>query len=54
LDNLLGILEGAREAICALMAERDYQRALAAVREWAARPEAAFWYGISYAEGVKP
>jgi SAM-dependent methyltransferase len=54
IDNLVGLLSGAREAITALIAPREFDLGLQALRAWAARPEAAFWYAISYAEGVKP
>jgi SAM-dependent methyltransferase len=54
IDNLIGLFVGAREALLALMAPGEFHAALKAVREWAERPDAAFWYAVSYAEGVKP
>jgi SAM-dependent methyltransferase len=54
MDNFIGLFIGARAAVTALMAPRELELALAAFGEWAARPDAAFWYAVSYAEGVKP
>jgi SAM-dependent methyltransferase len=54
IDNLIGLFLSAREAMTDLIKPQELEQALAAVREWAARPDAAFWYAISYAEGTKP
>jgi SAM-dependent methyltransferase len=54
IDNLLGLFAGAREAITSLVTADELDLALKSLREWAARPDAAFWYAVSYAEGVKP
>jgi ubiquinone/menaquinone biosynthesis C-methylase UbiE len=54
-DNLAIILEGAREAIAATGTRpEDFASALAALRAWKHRPEAAFWFAMSWAEGVRP
>jgi ubiquinone/menaquinone biosynthesis C-methylase UbiE len=52
-ENLVGILEGVKEPILAL-GEFDavyFQECLQAVRAWADRRDAAFWYAVSCAEG---
>jgi SAM-dependent methyltransferase len=54
MDNLAGLFNGAREAVTAILGSQDFDRAMAALKEWAQRPDAALWYAISYAEGVKP
>lgn len=53
LENLAGILEGAREPIVAgglLMAE-SFEAGLAALRTWGRRPDAAIWFARAWAEG---
>jgi SAM-dependent methyltransferase len=54
--NLAGIFRGAREAILATGGadEVEFTGALAALEVFARRPDAAFWYVIRWAEGVKP
>jgi len=54
--NLLGILAGARAAIVATGRVDDaaFDAAVAATRVWAARPDAALWFAIAWAEGVRP
>jgi ubiquinone/menaquinone biosynthesis C-methylase UbiE len=52
-DNLVRILEGVREPILRL-GEHDaasFAAVLEAVRAWGRRPDAAFWYAVSWAEG---
>jgi ubiquinone/menaquinone biosynthesis C-methylase UbiE len=52
-DNLVGILRGVRGPILDL-GEVDpafFDGCLAAIRSWGERPDAALWYGISWAEG---
>jgi ubiquinone/menaquinone biosynthesis C-methylase UbiE len=54
-DNLALIVEGAREAIIATGIKReDLASALVALREWKRRPDAAFWFAMSWAEGIRP
>ena len=55
-DNLVRILEGVREAILALgeFEPASFDACLRALREWAHRPDAAFWYAVSWAEGRRP
>jgi SAM-dependent methyltransferase len=56
IENMAGLLLGAREPILGggLLGAAEFDAGLAALREWAARPDAAFWYGIFWAEGVRP
>ncbi|HMI85221.1 MAG TPA: methyltransferase domain-containing protein [Polyangiaceae bacterium] len=54
-ENLAIILEEAREGIVAIGTSRDdLQSALVALRAWKRRPDAAFWFAMSWAEGVRP
>ena len=55
IDNMVVQLAGAREAIVGggLLGQAEFETALAAVTKWSARPEAAFWYAICWAEGVR-
>ena len=53
-ENLAIILEGAREAIIATgTGHGELAAAVAALREWKRRPDAAFWFAMSWAEGVR-
>lgn len=54
--NMLRILEGAREAIVSRggLSGQAVESALGAFREWTARPDAAVWYAINWAEGRRP
>lgn len=53
--NLVEILQGARETILAQgWYDRElYDQGLAALRAWGRRLDAAFWYAIAWAEGVR-
>ena len=55
-ENMAGLLEGARDLIVsgALLGEHEFDLGLSSLRSWALRPDAAFWYGIFWAEGVRP
>jgi SAM-dependent methyltransferase len=54
-QNLASILEGARASIVATgFSEDDVRRAVQSLREWEHRGDAAFWYAIAWAEGVRP
>jgi ubiquinone/menaquinone biosynthesis C-methylase UbiE len=55
-SNLINILTGARETILSqsLLHSDTLEQTLAALREWGRRPDAAFWYAINWAEGVRP
>jgi SAM-dependent methyltransferase len=52
-ENLAGILEGAREPILSggLLMEHALDGALATLREWGSRPDAAMWFAMAWAEG---
>jgi SAM-dependent methyltransferase len=55
-ENLVRILEGVREPILSL-GELDaamFDECLDSVRQWGQRPDAAFWYAVSWAEGRRP
>jgi hypothetical protein len=52
--NLASIFEGARVPIVATgLADDDVTSAIAALDAWEQRPDAAFWFAISWAEGVR-
>jgi len=54
-ENIRSQLEGARDGIvgAGLMRAGDFDAALAAFSQWSALPQAAFWYSICWAEGVR-
>ena len=54
-QNLIHILDGAREVLLATGGvDRDQlDTGLAELRVWGERPDAAIWFGISWAEGVR-
>jgi hypothetical protein len=33
---------------------KPFNQALAAIRQWGRRPDAALWYPLCWAEGVRP
>jgi ubiquinone/menaquinone biosynthesis C-methylase UbiE len=55
LENLLGIIAGAREAMLGLrsIGESEFDEAVAAIAEWGRRADAALWYGTCWAEGTR-
>ena len=55
-QNLYEVLGGAAEDViqAKLMDEKDYIDALYALRDFSRMPDAALWYGINWAEGLKP
>jgi SAM-dependent methyltransferase len=54
-ENLAIILEQATNAIVATgIGEDEVVAALAALRTWKTRRDAAFWFAMSWAEGVRP
>jgi SAM-dependent methyltransferase len=54
--NLYEVLGGAAQDVigAGLMDEKKYIDALYSLRDFSRRPDAALWYGISWAEGRKP
>jgi len=55
-ENIVGILQGVREQILKLgdFDDNAFDGCIDNFREWGQRPDAAMWYGISWAEGVRP
>ena len=54
-ENLAIILEQAENAIVSTgVSKDDLFAASAALRVWKQRPDAAFWFAMSWAEGVRP
>ncbi len=53
--NLIGVLISARDTICAtgLMKLDSFEQVISTLRRWAERPDAAIWYSVCYAEGIK-
>jgi SAM-dependent methyltransferase len=54
-DNLVRILDGVRGPVLALgeFDEPTFDACLENVRQWSRRPDAAFWYAVSWVEGRK-
>ena len=55
-DNLAGVVSGARKAIVegGLLPARTFDQAVAALGPWKRRPDAAFWFAMAWAEGIRP
>lgn len=55
-DNLIGILDGARDTILASggISESSYRSAMEELRRWKEHPVAAQWYIVHCAEGRRP
>ncbi|HET7904654.1 MAG TPA: methyltransferase domain-containing protein [Candidatus Eisenbacteria bacterium] len=56
LENLRVILEEAREAILAggAVGEAAFERGMKEYAAWGKRPDAAWWFALAYAEGIRP
>lgn len=54
--NMIGILEGAKRGMLqhALIEEFEFNEAIRSLQAFSVRPDAAMWFAMSYAEGVKP
>jgi SAM-dependent methyltransferase len=54
-ENLIGVLESARETCIAagLIERTSFEEGITALRAWKRRPDAALWFAISFAEGVR-
>jgi SAM-dependent methyltransferase len=54
--NVIGIMLGARAAVLdeSLLDADSFDQAIEAFRQWSNRPDAAIWYAICWAQGVKP
>ena len=54
-SNLMKILWGAQEAILATgLPAAAFDDGVASLQTWSARPDAAFWFAMSWAEGIRP
>jgi SAM-dependent methyltransferase len=55
-ENLIGLLQGVRETCLETgLVDRSYMDdGITALRFWKQRPDAAMWFAISWAEGVRP
>ena len=55
-DNMVGLFIGAQEAMLSggLLEEDTFRDAIEALKEWKFRPNAGMWYGIAWAEGIRP
>ena len=55
-ENLIGVLEGAKQKMLefGLFDARTFEEAVAALRAWKHRPDAAIWFAMAWAEGVRP
>ena len=54
-QNLIGVIETAREVITGPLGfdTRKFDQTLRAIRQWGRRRDAALWYGLCWAEGVR-
>ncbi len=54
-ENLLGVIVGAKELIIGsnLLDENGYDAGIEAINKWRNLPDAAIWFSLSFAEGVK-
>jgi len=54
-QNAIGVIETARKVIVGPLGfgTKPFDQALRAMREWGRRPDAAIWYGLCWAEGVR-
>ena len=55
-ENLIGVILTAKERIlgAGLVSQSCFDEIMAALWTWSNRPDAALWYGLCWAEGVKP
>ncbi len=53
--NLISVLNGAKETIVSnrLFDETDFLRVVDSLEKWSQMPDAALWYAVSWAEGLK-
>ena len=56
IDNVVGVLTGARALVVrdGRIDAAAFDDGVEALRVWARRPDAAFWYCMPYAEGIRP
>jgi SAM-dependent methyltransferase len=55
-DNLVRVIDGVREPILRLgeIEPMAFDSCLESIRDWGQRPDAAYWYAVSWAEGRRP
>jgi SAM-dependent methyltransferase len=55
-ENLTGVIVGARDTVLSngLFDEAYFDEVVTNLDDWSKRPDAAFWYGICWAEGIRP
>jgi SAM-dependent methyltransferase len=55
-DNLVRVIDGVRELILSLgeIEPIAFDSCLESIRDWGQRPDAAYWYAVSWAEGRRP
>ncbi len=55
-ENMARVVESAREVVLAggQIDRASFDRVLVNFRQWGTRDDAALWYGVSWAEGVRP
>ena len=53
---MIGILRGAKQRILdfRLLEAGAFEESAAALRDWKHRPDAAIWFAMAWAEGVRP
>lgn len=56
IENMAGVLEGARDSILAggRIGGTEFGAAMDELRRWGKRPDAAVWFAMAWAEGLKP
>jgi len=56
IENMAGVLEGARDSILAgeRIDGKGFSAAMDSLRRWGKRPDAAVWFAMAWAEGLKP
>ena len=54
-DNLIGVVATSYDVMITsgLISDREYQSAIQQIRDWASLPDAAIWYTICVAEGIR-
>jgi SAM-dependent methyltransferase len=54
--NMIGVIDGAGAQIVehGLMKRNEFDAAMDRMRAWSNQPDAVLWYGVCWAEGVKP
>lgn len=51
--NMIGVVQTARDAILRLMDETTFEETVTHYRTWSRRPDAAIWFSMCWAEGVR-